>query len=193
MEWKSALRVSCSTDWANWAANISHCVCRNEHCPSFSQTSYTVTIPETQVYGDSFLTLTASDEDTQPPFNSVTYIVTGDNVADDYFTVNPNGEVSVARSLVTDTRNRKIYNVRPHTPHRIPPTPYPSPHTPDRILYPSNIRHGRLSSLLLKWQMVKRLQMLKLFKICWHFNICRFNTYHTYSSCPTILLGSLDR
>ena len=37
--------------------------------------------------------------------------VTGDNIADDYFIVNENGEVSIKQSLIVDQQRRTTYNV----------------------------------------------------------------------------------
>lgn len=50
-------------------------VVRNIFCPRFSQTVYTTQIPENQEFGDSFLTVTATDRDTQAPYNTLDYRV----------------------------------------------------------------------------------------------------------------------
>lgn len=50
-------------------------VIRNMFCPRFSQTVYTTQIPENLEFGEAFLTITATDRDTQAPFNVLDYRV----------------------------------------------------------------------------------------------------------------------
>lgn len=77
---------------------------RNLNKPVFTlPTTRTITIPETQPPADSFLSVTATDADTQIPFNQVNYEIVGDAIAQEYFTVDAStGAISVKKTLTGD-------------------------------------------------------------------------------------------
>ncbi|WAQ95445.1 FAT4-like protein [Mya arenaria] len=79
-------------------------VTRNTQPPTFSQQDYDTTILETQVLGDTIITVRATDPDQLlGQVNNVEYFMTGSQQAQQYFFLNPStGEISARQSLRND-------------------------------------------------------------------------------------------
>ena len=87
-------------------------VIRNTFAPTWQQSMDQVRVLETLAPGVPFTTVHAIDRDGEGPNSQISYYATGDQLAVEYFQVDPvSGEVSVSQSLLTDTEGTKNYKV----------------------------------------------------------------------------------
>ena len=87
-------------------------VLRNFFAPTWQQSTYQERIQETQAPGVPFATVQATDRDGPGPNSQISYYSVGDQLAMDYFQVDPTtGEVSVSQSLLTDLQATMTYRV----------------------------------------------------------------------------------
>ncbi|XP_060080745.1 protocadherin Fat 4-like, partial [Ylistrum balloti] len=82
---------------------------RNLRNPVFASTSYEVTILETHPYGNIVETVNATDSDSKAPHNQLTYTITSSSLAQQYFQINSQGQITIQRSLIDDTADTSIY------------------------------------------------------------------------------------
>jgi len=73
---------------------------RNLNDPSWIQTNYETTIDENYPLFTQILQLTATDQDTQAPHNTLSFTVSGFNSASNYFTMTNSGVLQLSNTLV---------------------------------------------------------------------------------------------
>ncbi|KAL8559117.1 hypothetical protein ACOMHN_046165 [Nucella lapillus] len=94
---------------ANAVVNVN--ILRNENPPIFFNATFSAQINETVPVGTSVIRVTATDSDTNPQFNLISYSVIGDDTAPNYFDVNSgSGNLITTASLTTENIN--LYRVR---------------------------------------------------------------------------------
>jgi hypothetical protein len=87
-------------------------VLRNFFAPTWQQSNYQERLQETQAPGVPFTTVQATDRDGPGPNSQISYYALGNQLALDYFQVDPvTGEVSVSQSLLTDPEATITYRV----------------------------------------------------------------------------------
>ena len=78
-------------------------VLRNKHSPIFNNDDNDVSIREDLQVGGDVVRMAASDDDTEDPFNSLTYSLVGDDSAPAFFAVDDkSGSVTLSRSLLPE-------------------------------------------------------------------------------------------
>ncbi|XP_046579033.1 protocadherin Fat 4-like [Haliotis rubra] len=87
------------------AATMNINVVRNTQAPVFNSASYRATIDQTLGVGSSVLTMSASDGDTQPPYNVISYSLVGDGNAPSFFRLDGvnSGLIIVKDTLTKDS------------------------------------------------------------------------------------------
>ena len=82
---------------------------KNQNAPVFQKTAYSKTIPENYPFGQSIITVRATDGDTVNPYNVVRYEMVINN---DYFYINPiTGTLSLSKALTEDATKAQNYIV----------------------------------------------------------------------------------
>lgn len=80
---------------------------RNLNAPKFDNVAVEVNILYSQELGSKITTVKATDEDLQPPHNTVRYYLIGDTLAQQFFMVNDvTGDVAVRKDLAGDSNTR---------------------------------------------------------------------------------------
>ncbi|XP_046560782.1 cadherin-related tumor suppressor-like [Haliotis rubra] len=103
---------------------------KNLNAPTLSQQNYTETIFENRALGSVITTIRANDADRQPPHNELSYSITGDATAQQFFAVNNRGEIYLIRSpaenqaisrfnMIVDVRDQGLPTSRPANPNPV--------------------------------------------------------------------------
>ncbi|GFN78435.1 protocadherin fat 4, partial [Plakobranchus ocellatus] len=88
-------------------------VIRNQNPPVFISEPYATQLSQNSFPGTSVITVTATDADTQAPYNAVTYDIIGDDAAPTYFTINSiTGVISIGQAIASDPSDRYTIRVR---------------------------------------------------------------------------------
>ncbi|XP_076458559.1 protocadherin Fat 1-like [Babylonia areolata] len=87
-------------------------ITRNLVAPEFNPSVYTASVSEDRAVGDPILQVTARDGDVTAPNNQVTYTLTGNSKALEYFQVgSSSGQVSVLQPLYLDQDQTQTYSL----------------------------------------------------------------------------------
>ena len=85
------------------SAEVALQVRRNKHAPRFESDTHDVTIREDVDVNGDVVRMAATDDDSETPFNALTFELVGDDTAPAFFAVDEqSGSVTLTRSLVPE-------------------------------------------------------------------------------------------
>jgi len=86
-------------------------VVRNRYRPKYSNLPATLPLTENTETGAQIFAVEAIDEDTTPPFNTLKFIIVGDDNAPAYFKINDKGQITIKNDLKSADGTEVQYKV----------------------------------------------------------------------------------